>query len=44
MDMDSGCNSVVVIGLTVSRGARSVTVVITSPTAAEVVLIAANLN
>ena len=43
--MDMGCNSVVVIGLTVSRGAGSVTVVITSATvAAEVVLIAANLN
>ena len=44
VDMDSGCNSVVVTGLTVSRGAESVTVVITSATAAEVVLIAANLN
>ena len=43
--MDSGCNSVVVTGLTVSRGAGSVTVVITSTTvAAEVELIAANLN
>ena len=43
MDMDSGCNSVVVTGLTVSRGARSVTVVTTSATVtAEVVLIAAN--
>ena len=43
--MDSGCNSVVVTGLTVSRGAGSVTVVTTSATvAAEVVLIAANLN
>ena len=43
--MDSGCNSVVVTGLTVSRGAGSVTDVITSATvAAEVVLIAANLN
>ena len=44
VDMDSGCNSVVVIGLTVSRGAGSVTVIITSATVAEVVLIAANLN
>ena len=44
VDMDSGCNSAVVTGLTVSRGAGSVTVVITSATAAEVVLIAANLN
>ena len=43
--MDSGCNSVVVTSLTVSRGAGPVTVVITSETvAAEVVLIAANLN
>ena len=43
MDMDSGCNSVVVTGLTVSHGAGSVTVVITSATvAAEVVVIAAN--
>ena len=45
VDMDSGRNSVVVTGLTVSRGAGSVTVVITSASvAAEVVLIAANLN
>ena len=45
MDMDSGCNSVVVTGLTVSRGAGSVTVVTTSATVtAEVVLVAANLN
>ena len=44
VDIDSGCNSVVVTGLTVSRGAGSVTVVITSATAAEVVVIAANLN
>ena len=44
MDMDSGLISVVVTGLTVSRGAGSVTVVTTSATAAEVVLIAANLN
>ena len=45
VDMDSGCNSVVVTDLTVSRGAVSVTVVTTSATvAAEVVLIAANLN
>ena len=44
MDMDSGCNSVVVTDLTVSRGAGSVTVVTTSATvAAEVVLIAAKL-
>ena len=43
--MNSVCNSVVVTGLTVSRGAGSVTVVATSTTvAAEVVLIAANLN
>ena len=43
--MDCGCNSVVVTGLTVSRGAGSVTVVTTSATvAAEVALIAANLN
>ena len=43
--MDSGCNSVVVTGLTVSRGAGSVTVVTTSATVTvEVVLIAANLN
>ena len=45
MDMDSGFNSLVVTGLTVSRGAGSVTVVTTLATvAAEVVLIAANLN
>ena len=45
VDMDSGCNSAVVTGLTVSRGAGSVTVVITSATVTvEVVLIAANLN
>ena len=45
VDMDSGCNSVVVTGLTGSRGAGSVTVVTTSATvAAEVALIAANLN
>ena len=43
VDMDSGLNSVVVTGLTVSRGAGSVTVVTTSATvAAEVELIAAN--
>ena len=43
--MDSGLNSVVVTGLTVSRGAGSVTVVTTSATvAADVVLIAVNLN
>ena len=43
--MDSGCNSVIVTGLTVSRGAGAVTVVTTSATvAAEVALIAANLN
>ena len=43
--MDSSCNSVVVTGLTVSRGAGSVTVVTTSATVTvEVVLIAANLN
>ena len=43
--MDFGCNSVVVTGLTVSRGAGSVTVVTTSATVTvEVVLIAANLN
>ena len=45
VDMDSGCNSVVVTGLAVSRGAGSVTVVMTSATVAtDVVLIAANLN
>ena len=45
VNMGSGCNSVVVTGLTVSRGAGSVTVVITSATVTvEVVLIAANLN
>ena len=43
--MDSSCNSVVVTGLTVSRGAGSVTVVTTAATvAAEVVVIAANLT
>ena len=41
--MNSGCNSVVVTGLTVSRGAGSVTVVTTSATVAAEV-IAANLN
>ena len=42
VDMDSSCNFVVV---TASRGAGSVTIVITSATvAAEVVLIAANLK
>ena len=45
VDMDSSCNSVVVTGLTVSRGAESVTVVTTAATvAAEVVVIAANLT
>ena len=43
--MDSGCNCVVLTGITVSRGAGSVTNVITSTTVtAEVDLIAANLN